>query len=122
MKLSYTPVNKKIRRNVYVITYDLEHGDADSRNSETTTVNDSASIEDLIASARRASEMIENNRQGGSTSMKEICDFVENLPFYFPLEYDVVYHGADIYANCRISKIKYFDEEGAEFIVTVIEE
>ena len=122
MKLTYTPVNKKLRRNVYVIKYDLEHGDADSRNSETTTVSDSVSIKDLIASARRATEMIENHRQGGSTKMKEVRDFVENLPFYFPLEYDVVYQGADIYANCNISEIKYFNEDGAEFIVTVIEE
>lgn len=123
MKLILVPV-KNVLRNCFVIHTEHEHGDADVSTNGSTVLQD-ASREDLakyIKDFEAAYEIIDNRRSYGV----EIPDNFEEThgksgEFHIPLEFDAMAEGvSNYYASMTITNISYYDDDGAEFDVTII--
>ena len=124
MKLTYTPQFSPIK-NCYILVIEYEHGDADSyHQTEILLEMDEESVIRYIQKCNEVADLIQKSRNTGTSLPK---DFVEtNTKFenekYIPVESDCYtkMHMANYYAAMWIASIRYIDNEGNKFIVSVV--
>lgn len=117
MNFIYTPVVARTKRNVYVITVEYEHGDADLSTESTFKVHSELELLKFLTEFDSAAEAIRNNRHYGTDLPKGFSDAVF-AQSGMELERDQVYTNANNYfAAMSIKSIMFFDDSGARFRV-----
>ncbi len=121
MNLTYTKTRAKVRRNVFVVNFQYEHGDADARTQDTKVVP--LSKDDFVhylAKVKAVAGAIRDARSAGAKQPSDFEDAAAYSGVSIPLEHDCYFsmHSSGMYADMRIESILYFDDEGQEFQVT----
>lgn len=121
MNLIYTKTRAKIRRNVFVVNFQYEHGDADSRTQDTKVVP--LSKDEFVHYLAKVKEVAGAIRDGNAAGVGQPSGFEDAAEYggvSIPLERDCYFsmHSSGMYATMRIDSILYFDDEGQEFQVT----
>ena len=120
MPLVYTKITKKIRQNVFVVTFRFDHGDANKRTTDTMDVH--LSKDEMVHYLAKVSDISELITDASSSGYSLPDDF-ENTANYngvpILLERDCFYRecGLKYYASMDVERIFCFDENGEEFAV-----
>lgn len=120
MPLIYTKTRAKPRRNLFVVTFSFEHGDADQTTTHQMDVP--LSKEEFVhylAKVKEISQLIENARSSGSSLPENFEDTAQynGVSISVELDYYVRRNMSNYYAGMRVDSIEYFDENGEKFEV-----
>lgn len=120
MPLIYTKTRAKPRRNLFVVTFSFEHGDADQRTSHTMDVP--LSKEEFVhylAKAKEISQLIDDARSSGSSLPEDFEDTAKYNGVWISVELDCYarHNMSNYYAGMSVESIEYFDENGEKFEV-----
>lgn len=120
MPLVYTKVTKQIRRNVFVVTFYFEHGDADKRTTDTMDVH--LSKEEMVHyldKVEEISRLIDDARSSGESLSDDFKETAKYNTTWILVETDCFARQtmSNYYAAMGIESIAYFDENGDEFAV-----
>lgn len=120
MPLVYTKTRAKARRNLFVVTFSFEHGDADQRTSHDMDV--ALSKEEFVHyldKVKDISRQIDDARSSGSSLPGDFEDTAKYKGVWISVELDCFARESmsNYYAAMEVESIVYFDENGEKFEV-----
>lgn len=121
MPLIYTKTRAKPRRNLFVVTFSFEHGDADQRTDHTVDVPLSKEeFVEYLAKVKDIAEQIDYSRSTGKSLPADFEDTAKYKDVWISVELDCFarHNMSNYYAALSVEKIVYFDENGEQFTVT----
>jgi hypothetical protein len=120
MSLTYTKTRSKPRRNLFVVTFSFEHGDADQRTNHTVDVPLSKEdLVDYLAKVKDIASQIDDARSSGSELPGDFQDTAKYKDVWISVELDCFAsrNMSNYYAAMSVESIEYFDENGEHYEV-----